>query len=109
MISSIAFVILLIFTLASNQRRSRMLSKSFDGWVLDLLNLPIQGIVVPILQTVIFYELLSTYLPNFKGQLEIAPIYAFAINFFIVDYLYYWNHRLLHVNGLRQGCRAWDE
>lgn len=77
-----------------------MLTKSFDGWVLDLLNLPIQGIVVPILQTIIFYGLLEGFLPTYKGSLELSPILAFGLNFIVVDYFYYWNHRLLHVDGL---------
>ena len=100
MISSIAFILLIIFTVSTSSRRRRMLSKSFDGWVLDLINLPIQGILVPILQTVFFYGILSAIFPSYKNTLEFSPVVSFLLNFVFVDYLYYWNHRLLHVNGL---------
>ncbi|MBK24946.1 MAG: sterol desaturase [Halobacteriovorax sp.] len=100
MISTIAFIILIIFTLASNKRRGIMLKKSFDGWVLDLLNLPIQGILIPILQTIILYGLFSNFFPQLQGILDLHPIVCFLLNFIVVDYFYYWNHRILHFNGL---------
>lgn len=100
MIATIAFPLLLIFTVASKSRRDKMLTKSFDGWVLDLLNLPIQGIIVPILQTVTLYGVLDLLIPSYKGSLVLSPVLAFLLNFIFVDYLYYWNHRLLHGNGL---------
>jgi sterol desaturase/sphingolipid hydroxylase (fatty acid hydroxylase superfamily) len=100
MISAVAFLILLVYTVASQSRRSRMLTKDFDGWVLDLLNLPIQGILVPILQTVFLYGLFEQFVPQLKGSLNIPHTLAFLLNFVLVDYLYYWNHRLLHWKNL---------
>ncbi len=102
MISTIAFVLLMILTLASTSKRKEMLQKSFDHWVLDLVNLPIQGILVPLLQTIFFYQILNYLAPEFKGILELSPLLAFLLNFILIDYLYYWNHRLLHLDGLWQ-------
>ncbi|MFT6067694.1 MAG: sterol desaturase/sphingolipid hydroxylase (fatty acid hydroxylase superfamily) [Bacteriovoracaceae bacterium] len=99
MISTIAFILLMTFTLVSPSKRNKMLQKSFDHWVLDLVNLPIQGILVPLLQTIFFYQLLSHLAPDWKGTLSLSPILAFSLNFIFIDYLYYWNHRLLHLDG----------
>jgi sterol desaturase/sphingolipid hydroxylase (fatty acid hydroxylase superfamily) len=60
------------------------------------VGLSIHGIVVPIFQTAVVFGLLSTAFPSAKGTLHIPPLMAFFINFVVVDYLYYWNHRLLH-------------
>jgi sterol desaturase/sphingolipid hydroxylase (fatty acid hydroxylase superfamily) len=99
MISTIAFILLIIFTLSSRAIRKKMLQKSYNHWVLDLVNLPIQGILVPLLQTIVFYGLLVSFLPAYKGSLALAPVIAFILNFILVDYIYYWNHRLLHKEG----------
>lgn len=99
MIAALAFPILLLFTLASKERRKRMLSKSFGDWVLDLVNMPIQGIVVPVLQTLTFYGFLALLVPQFQKIWVLHPALAFLLNFVVVDYIYYWNHRLLHYKG----------
>jgi sterol desaturase/sphingolipid hydroxylase (fatty acid hydroxylase superfamily) len=99
MISTIAFVLLMIFTLASSNLRKLMLKKSYEHWVLDLVNLPIQGILIPLLQTIVFYQLFSLLAPDLKGSLSLTPVLAFLLNFIFIDYLYYWNHRLLHKKG----------
>jgi sterol desaturase/sphingolipid hydroxylase (fatty acid hydroxylase superfamily) len=99
MISTIAFVLLITLTLASAAKRKLMLNKSYEHWVLDLVNLPIQGILVPLLQTIVFYQILTHFFPASKGAFSLGPILAFLLNFIIIDYFYYWNHRILHKKG----------
>lgn len=100
MISAVAFVLLILFTLSSSPLRSRLLSKSLNSWVLDLVNLPIQGILVPLLQTVVLYGILEASFPQYKGTIQLNGLLAFLLNFVLVDYFYYWNHRVLHLKGL---------
>jgi sterol desaturase/sphingolipid hydroxylase (fatty acid hydroxylase superfamily) len=55
---------------------------------------------VPLLQAVAVYGLLGLAAPALKGSLDVSPVAAFLLNFVAVDYLYYWNHRLLHCDYL---------
>ena len=70
------------------------------AWALDLVGLMSQGILVPILQTLVIAKILSWLLPVYQGSLQVSPVAAFALSFVGIDYLYYWNHRLLHSKGL---------
>jgi sterol desaturase/sphingolipid hydroxylase (fatty acid hydroxylase superfamily) len=71
-------------------------------WVLDGIGLAMQGVVVPILQTTLLFLLLNKALPGFKGCLSLSAPLSFLLNFVVVDYAYYWNHRLLH------GSKLWS-
>jgi sterol desaturase/sphingolipid hydroxylase (fatty acid hydroxylase superfamily) len=60
-----------------------------------------QGIIIPLLQATVIYALLTRAFPQLHGSWHLHAWQAFALNFVVVDYLYYWNHRLLH------GPRLW--
>jgi sterol desaturase/sphingolipid hydroxylase (fatty acid hydroxylase superfamily) len=79
---------------------SQLRCKSWDDWVLDLSGLCTQGIVIPLLQITVVYSLYHFLLPNLKGCWHLHPLLSFGISFILVDYLYYWNHRLLHHSKL---------
>lgn len=90
-----AFIILLLLSV----RNIPFGQKSYQDWVLDGIGLFFQGIVIPILQMTIVYQI---YRHLFTGAetIVINPVAGFCLSFVFVDYLYYWNHRLFHTNAL---------
>ncbi|MEE2901339.1 MAG: sterol desaturase family protein [Myxococcota bacterium] len=65
-------------------------------WILDGSSLFVQGTLIPWVQTAVLYVAYLNLMPSYKGQLTVPFWLAFALNFVVVDYLYYWNHRLFH-------------
>ena len=72
------------------------LSRSLGDWVLDLLNLIFQGLGIPVLQSVFIAAIWASMLPEWQGKFEFHGIVTFLFAFILVDYCYYWNHRILH-------------
>lgn len=100
MIVLASFVLLVLLTLAASESRRATLNRNRFDWALDWSGLIVQGIAIPVLQATVIYGLLSLFVPQAKGTLEVSPLWGFLLNFVAVDYLYYWNHRLLHSNEL---------
>jgi sterol desaturase/sphingolipid hydroxylase (fatty acid hydroxylase superfamily) len=100
MIVLIAFSLLLLWTLCHRFRWRRLLDKSGQDWLLDSSNLFIQGTAIPWLQTAVFVVLLQAQSPQYQGSVQVGLIGGFFLNFLVVDYIYYWNHRLLHSSAL---------
>jgi sterol desaturase/sphingolipid hydroxylase (fatty acid hydroxylase superfamily) len=96
MIIFASFIILAALTFAIKEARRVVLARSTRDWAMDAAGLLVQGVAVPLLQVTLIYGLLSLLFPQAKGSLTLSPILAFLLNFIFVDYLYYWNHRLLH-------------
>jgi sterol desaturase/sphingolipid hydroxylase (fatty acid hydroxylase superfamily) len=94
------FLILILATFWGQAGWGRLRQKPFQDWLLDLIGLFMQGFVIPILQVIVIVKLYAFVLPHWQGQLHLAPWLAFAVNFVAIDYLYYWNHRLLHGKAL---------
>ncbi|MBD2604890.1 sterol desaturase family protein [Scytonema hofmannii FACHB-248] len=95
-----AFVILLTLTVVSDNKLSFYRLKNREDWFVDGINLFFQGILIPILQITVIYQLYQHLLANFQAALNLHPIVAFCLSFIFVDYLYYWNHRLFHTRWL---------
>ncbi len=95
-----AFVILLTLTVLSDNKLTLFRLKKREDWFVDGINLFFQGILIPILQITVIYQLYQHLLPNFQSSLNLHPIVAFCFSFVFVDYLYYWNHRLFHTRWL---------
>lgn len=70
--------------------------RSAADWTLDLLGILMQGWVVPFAAGALAAHGLGRLSPATAGALALPGWAAFALNFVGVDYLYYWNHRLLH-------------
>jgi sterol desaturase/sphingolipid hydroxylase (fatty acid hydroxylase superfamily) len=70
--------------------------KSRNAWVLDGLNLGVQGTIIPFLVAILASSGFEYIVPQLQGKLDVHPILSFYINFIFVDYLYYWNHRFFH-------------
>lgn len=96
MIVFISFWLLVALTFSLDGERASALKRSVTDWTLDLSGLLVQGLAIPALEVGMVYGLLNITAPQVKGSLEISWASAFLLNFVVVDYLYYWNHRLLH-------------
>ena len=92
----LTFWLLLARTLMQAEKRSRLFSRTLGQWAVDLFGLTMHGTVVPLFQTFVIAALLSKFVPEYRGILDIPAPLAFLASFVLVDYAYYWNHRLLH-------------
>lgn len=86
---------LTITGLLSEENRKVTLSRTHTEWILDLTGLFIQGILIPAFPFMII-PLLNYFFPALQGKFELSSVTQFGISFILVDYFYYWNHRLLH-------------
>lgn len=98
----LAFIGLVGWTISNPFGRIQLQVKSREDWLIDVIGLIIQGIVIPLLQVTLVYWLYQNLLHIHQGYLIISPILSFILSFVLVDYLYYWNHRLLHSKLLWQ-------
>lgn len=96
----VAFVILMLLTATNARRFATLRAKSREDWMLDAIGLCFQGILIPILQLTVVYQLYHYLLPFHQQCWNLYPVGAFLLSFVFVDYLYYWNHRLLHSQWL---------
>ncbi|MGK7906073.1 MAG: sterol desaturase family protein [Synechococcus sp.] len=95
-----AFITLMVLTVGRRSQRSVLRSKGWQDWILDVTGLWIQGLAIPVLQLAVVYRFYSSLLPTAQDILALPPVAAFLLSFAGVDYLYYWNHRLLHSHWL---------
>jgi sterol desaturase/sphingolipid hydroxylase (fatty acid hydroxylase superfamily) len=95
-----AFWSLVAFTAASAERRAKLRAKPAREWVLDSLGLIVQGVLVPIVGIAALALLYARIAPSMRGAWHVPWPIAFALSFILVDYVYYWNHRLLHTRAL---------
>ena len=79
-----------------NQWISPYRNKSLNDWILDGCGLFVQGAVIPVLQITLIYHLWVWVIPSWENQLTLPWAAQLAFSFILIDYLYYWNHRLLH-------------
>jgi len=91
----ITFISLFGSTILNKSSRTKLKSKCFEDWLLDSLGLWFQGMLIPLLQVILIYQL-SPWLPIPQKCLNLPIILSFILSFVAIDYLYYWNHRLLH-------------
>ncbi|HVJ92712.1 MAG TPA: sterol desaturase family protein [Labilithrix sp.] len=96
----IAFWGLVAHVVASPERRARMRAKPFGEWALEGANLFVQGALIPLVLVVLLAKLWALLLPGLGGALRLPPLVAFLASFVGIDYVYYWNHRLLHTERL---------
>ncbi|MEH2022800.1 sterol desaturase family protein [Nostoc sp.] len=95
-----SFIGLVGWTITNQIGRTQLKVKSREDWLIDATGLTIQGILIPLLQATLVYWIYQYLLPTQHGYLKISLIPTFIISFVVVDYLYYWNHRLLHTKLL---------
>jgi sterol desaturase/sphingolipid hydroxylase (fatty acid hydroxylase superfamily) len=95
----VCFWLLVFATLALDGWRTYG-AKPAREWVLDLAGLAVQGWVIPLLQIALVVAGLRWIAPGAEGVLQVTGWFGFLLAFVAVDYLYYWNHRLLHGRAL---------
>lgn len=90
---------IIVFVLLAALERAWKLSSATgsraDHWM-NLAGLAVQGVVVPGAAYLLATKVLSVQWPELKGWLKIGWWGAFALNFILVDALYYGQHRLFH-------------
>ena len=91
---------ILALTAASRERRLRALSRKPWEWAIDTTCVLIQGAGIPLLQHLVVFAGLLAVVPELQGSVALSGPLAILCVTFGVDYLYYWNHRLLHSNAL---------
>jgi sterol desaturase/sphingolipid hydroxylase (fatty acid hydroxylase superfamily) len=94
------FAVLLGATWFSEPGREALRDKPAVDWGIDLANLSIQGLLVPLVELVVLVAVLGAAVPELRGSLVLPAGVAFALNVVVVDYLYYWNHRAMHSRAL---------
>lgn len=92
----IGFDVLLVATFCRKGGWRLFRRRKTDDWVLDLSGLFIQGTLIPWLQVAVVIGVLALTVPQLAGSLTMHPVLAFLFCFVLVDYGYYWNHRLFH-------------
>lgn len=88
------FSLITIIGLINDELRKQTLSRSVDEWTADLMGLFIQGIIIPAFPFLMI-PVLDLIFPTFR-KFEMNDFLQFLLSFIVVDYLYYWNHRIFH-------------
>lgn len=87
---------LLVVLERTSAARAATIPYARDDHALNLAGLAIQGAGVPLAGYWIATEVLAAHWPQAQGTLALGWLGAFSLNFVIVDFLYYWQHRLFH-------------
>lgn len=99
MIVVCVFITLALATFLSMARKKAM-ERVAGEWLLDAAGLIVPGVLGPAVQIWLGQKLYSYLFPDLRASLDLSPVFAILLNFVLVDYLYYWNHRLLHAQAL---------
>lgn len=96
---SIIFFLLLTIELINPEARLRFFNRSKEEWMVDWLGLIIQGLIIPAVPFLVV-PLLQSIFPRVFASIELHFVWQFILSFFVIDYLYYWNHRIFHKRQL---------
>jgi sterol desaturase/sphingolipid hydroxylase (fatty acid hydroxylase superfamily) len=91
----ISFVFFLMLSLIIASERNQLKLKSFSDWIIDVASLLMHFLIVPALQVLIVIGLLNWLAPEWKGIVP-SPFLASLFFYLLIDYGWYWNHRILH-------------
>lgn len=95
-ITLVSFISLMTAICLTPSAWQRLRQKTWPDWCLDVSGLCLQGLLIPLLQMTVVYSLYHWLLPSYRAHWHLSPILSCALSLVVVDYLYYWNHRLLH-------------
>lgn len=93
---SVFFLGILTRSISRAPSRDLLFKRTKGEWGIDLACLLVQGVGIPLSAIVLSQYVLIAFWPSWQGALRLSPFWAFGLAFFGVDYLYYWNHRLMH-------------
>ncbi len=91
-----AFSILLTISLLCKQKKTDIFSRTKNQWIVDGVSLLNQGYLVPFLQKIIAGLIIAYFFAGSSKFLSLNPLILFLLHFTLIDYLYYWNHRIFH-------------
>lgn len=91
-----AFGLLAAGTYRDPSARASFFARGRREWIVDALSLGAQGFLVPLLKLALMSLVWPRIFPGLGGAVRLSFAGAFLLNFTLIDYLYYWNHRLLH-------------
>ncbi len=86
---------MLVLSLVTQTERLKIKNRKASDWALDLTSLTVHFLVIPVLQVAVVYKLYEYFIPQFKGSIQIGWGLALMATL-LVDYGWYWNHRLFH-------------
>jgi sterol desaturase/sphingolipid hydroxylase (fatty acid hydroxylase superfamily) len=72
----------------------RVNRRSVADWILDLSNLMIQGLIIPWVAEILGPSLWGRWVA--AGSWNLGLLSGFFIQFVLIDWVYYWNHRAMH-------------
>lgn len=90
------FYFLIALLVIKEKRAFPYFHKSKEDWIIDLSGLLVQGFFIPLIGISLLYMLYGSLVPELKGALSLPSSLSFLLNFILVDYIYYWFHRLYH-------------
>jgi sterol desaturase/sphingolipid hydroxylase (fatty acid hydroxylase superfamily) len=99
----VTFWVLVAAAATRAERRAAWANKPRRDWLLDGVGLLVQGALVPLAELTLIVCGLTLLAPGLRGRLHLPGnelVFGFILNFLIIDYFYYWNHRLLHTRRL---------
>lgn len=96
LIVTATFWLLLLGRVRSSEGRAILRERTRDEWWLDGVGLAVQGALIPLMQVGVVFAAWHLMVPSAQGSLHVGALTAFALNFVVLDYAYYWNHRALH-------------
>lgn len=91
----LTFSAISIVSFLKEDLRKSALGRTKDEWTADFAGLFIQGILIPAVPFLLVPVLASLF-PELDQRIELNSPAQFIISFVVIDYLYYWNHRIFH-------------
>ena len=91
----ILLTMLTVWTFAKSSERAQSFSRKASDWVIDLTSLAIHLWGLPLIQTLILLRMFEWIVPQYRGSVSVGPFVSLGL-YVLLDYLWYWNHRLLH-------------
>jgi sterol desaturase/sphingolipid hydroxylase (fatty acid hydroxylase superfamily) len=99
-VATAAFWALVAATFWPRHRRAGLTARQPRDWLLDVTGLLVQGLLVPLAAAWLLHPAWRGLAPGWADVVTLPGWVSFAVCFVGVDYLYYWNHRLLHTAAL---------
>lgn len=93
---TLVFVTFIVLSALTALKTKQFQTRQTKEWLVDSAGLLVQGLLIPVIQTLLLARLWESAFPELKGALTLSPLVSFLASFVFIDYLYYWNHRLLH-------------
>ncbi len=94
-IGAIIFLSFLGFALALPGHRKNLLARTNADWLVDLSSAFTHFFIAPLLQVTFTYGVFRYFFPELQGAVSGSLAISLGL-YAIVDYAWYWNHRLFH-------------